>query len=102
MRINTLIFEYVCAVCWSPLVEDIDQHTAICARYGLDHVGYHRLSGVTWAREHSESERNEVIRLYQDIPPFSYMLGLAKAPQHISAEQLQRNRRALGRDDSGL
>lgn len=102
MKLNTLIFEYVCAVCWSPLIEDIDKHSAVCARYGLDHAGYHRLTGVTWQRERGEYDRQEVIRNYQDVPPFSYMLGLAKAPHTVSVEQLQRNRRALGRDDSGL
>ncbi len=102
MRITTLIFEYVCAVCWSPLIEDIDQHTAICARYGLDHAGFHRKSGVEWARKHSDYERQEVIALYQDVTPFCYQLGLAKRPTKISAEQLAANRRALGRDDSGF
>ena len=102
MRMTTLIFDYVCATCWSPLVEDIDQHTAICARYGLDHAGYHRRSGVEWARSHSDAERNEVIRLYQDVKPFCYQLGLAKLPVKIDAAQFAANRRALGRDDSGL
>lgn len=102
MRLNTLIFEYVCAVCWSPLVEDIDQHNAICARYGTEHAGYHRKSGVEWAREHSEREWQEVVALYQDVKPFCYQLGLAKRPTKISAEQFAANRRALGRDDSGL
>lgn len=102
MRLNTLIFDYVCAVCWSPLIEDIDQHTAICAKYGIDHAGYHRRSGVEWARSHSDYERQEVISLYQDVKPFCYQLGLAKPPAKISVEQLQRNRRALGRDDSGF
>lgn len=102
MKLNTLIFDYVCSVCWSPLVEDIDKHTAICARYGIQHAGYHRRSGVEWQREHGEYSRREVIANYQDIPPFSYMLGLATPPHHVGLEQLQRNRRALGRDDSGL
>lgn len=102
MKVTTLIFNYVCAVCWSPLIEDIDKHTAICARYGLEHIGYHRMTGVTRQRERGEYDRNEVIANYQDIPPYSYMLGLAKPPHHVGLEQLQRNRRALGRDDSGL
>lgn len=102
MKVTTLIFNYVCAVCWSPLIEDIDKHTAICARYGLDHAGYHRLTGVTRQRERGEYDKQEVIANYQDLPPYSYMLGLAKQPQKISSDQLQRNRRALGRDDSGL
>lgn len=102
MKTTTLIFDYVCAVCWSPLIDDIDQHSAICARYGLDHAGYHRKSGVEWARKHSDSDRQEVIRLYQDVKPFCYQLGLAKPPCQISAEQFKANRRALGRDDSGF
>lgn len=100
MRMTTLIFDYRCAVCWSALIERDGQ--AICARYPDEHRGYHRLSGITWAREHSDLDRREVIRLYQDVPPFSYLLGLAKRPEQISAESLQRNRRALCRDDSGL
>lgn len=102
MRVVTLIFDYVCATCWSPLVER-DGH-AVCARYGSDHAGYHRLSGVRWQRDHSEADRNEVIRLYQDLPPFSYMLGLATPPKSGTELQgaLERNKRALGRDDSGL
>jgi hypothetical protein len=102
MKVTTLIFNYVCAVCWSPLIEDIDKHTAICARYGLDHAGYHRLTGVTRQRERGAYDKQEVINNYQDLPPYSYMLGLAKQQTTISADQLQRNRRALGRDDSGL
>jgi hypothetical protein len=100
MKITTLIFNYVCAVCWSPLIERDSK--VICARYASDHAGYHRLSGVTWQREHSDLDRNEVIRLYQDLPPYSYMLGLATPPTRVSAEKFNRNKRALGRDDSGL
>ncbi len=102
MRMTTLIFDYVCSVCWSPLVEDIDQHTAICAHYGLLHAGYHRRSGVEWARSHSEANLSEFIRLYQDVKPFCYQLGLAARPEKISAEKFNQNRRALGRDDSGF
>lgn len=106
MKVTTLIFNYVCAVCWSPLIEDIDQHTAICARYGIDHAGYHRLTSVTRQRERGEYELREVERNYQDTPPYSYMLGLAKPIVKLTDEELteriQRNRRALGRDDSGL
>lgn len=102
MRLNTLIFDYVCAVCWSQLIEDIDQHTAICSKYGSEHSGYHRRSGVEWARSHSEYDKQEVTRLYQDIVPFCHQLGLAKHPSGISAEKFSANKRALGRDDSGL
>ncbi len=100
MRITTLIFDYRCAVCWSPLIER--DGAAICARYGDEHRGYHRLSGINWRREHSEYEKREVMRLYQDVPPFSYMLGFAQPPHPVSFEKLQQNRRALGRDDSGF
>lgn len=100
MRMTTLIFEYRCAVCWSALIERDGQ--AVCARYPDEHRGYHRLSGITWAREHSDTDRREVIRLYQDVPPFSYLLGLAQRPCHVTSKKLQQNRRALGRDDLGL
>jgi len=102
MKTSTLIFDYVCAVCWGQLIEDIDQHSAVCARYGMEHAGYHRRSGVDWQRGHSDHDRNEVIRLYQDIKPFCYQLRLVKRPTTISAAQLAANKRALGRDDSGL
>ena len=102
MKTSTLIFDYVCAVCWGQLIEDIDQHSAICARYGMDHAGYHRRSGVDWQRGHSGYDLQEVIRLYQDVKPFNYMLGLAKTPIKITAYQLNLNRCALGRDDTGL
>lgn len=102
MRLTTLIFEYVCSVCWSPLVEDIDNRTAVCARYGLEHAGYHRVSGVEWQRQHSGYDYQEVARLYQDITPINYLLGLAKRPTKISATQFAANKRALGRDDTGL
>ena len=75
MKTSTLIFDYVCAVCWGQLIEDIDQHSAICARYGMDHAGYHRRSGVDWQRGHSGYDLQEVIRLYQDVKPFNYMLA---------------------------
>jgi hypothetical protein len=102
MRMTTIIFDYVCSVCWSQLIEDIDQHTAICARYGLLHAGYHRRSGVEWQRSHSDQDRQEVIRIYQDIKPFCYQLGLAKRPSIVTTAQLAANKRTLGRDDSGL
>lgn len=72
-----------------------------CYRYP-DHAGYHRLSGIEWQKAHSEQDLHEVMRLYQDLPPFSYQLGLAKPPCKISTEQFNRNKRALGRDDTGL
>lgn len=100
MRITTLIFEYRCSVCWGILTERDGK--AICARYGTDHAGYHRISGIDWQRNHSDYDRQEVIRLYQDIAPFNYLLGLAKRPTAISAEQFAINKRQLGRDDSGL
>lgn len=102
MRISSLIFDYVCSVCWSQLIEDVDQHTAICSRYGIEHAGYHRRSGAEWQRQHSDYNRQEVIALYQDVPPFNYQLGLAKRPQHVRSDQLTINKRLLGRDDSGL
>lgn len=106
MRVSTIIFDYVCAVCWGQLIEDIDHHTAVCARYGIEHAGYHRRTGVNAQRERSDYDLREVERNYQDVPPYSYMLGLAKLPQAMTREQakatLQYNRRALGRDDSGL
>ena len=102
MRLSTLIFDYVCAVCWSPLVEDVDQHTAICAKYGVEHAGFHRLSGVMWQRDHSGMDYQEVARIYQDLTPINYLLGLAKRPTKITAAQFAANKRALGRDDSGL
>lgn len=100
MRIITLIFEYRCATCWGALIER--DGAVVCARYGNEHVGFHRLSGIEWQRSHSDYDRQEVIRLYQDLPPYSYMLGLAKPPCKMTPEQFQRNRRALGRDDTGL
>lgn len=102
MRVSTLIFDYVCSVCWGQLIEDIDHSTAVCARYGIEHAGYHRRSGVDWAREHSDALRREVIALYIDRPPYNYLLGLARRPAPIDADTLTRNRRALGRDDTGL
>lgn len=102
MKASTLIFDYVCAVCWGQLIEDIDQHSAVCARYGVEHAGYHRRSGVDWQRGHSDHDRQEVIALYQDITPINYLLGLAKRPTSITQQQLAANRRALGRDDTGL
>jgi hypothetical protein len=99
MRAVTLIFEYRCAVCWGMLTEREDRIE--CYRYP-EHKGYHRLSGIEWQRSRSEYDLHEVARLYQDMPPWSYMLGLAKPPTKISADQFNRNKRALGRDDSGL
>lgn len=101
MRITTLIFEYRCAVCWGMLTERDGK--AICARYGVEHAGFHRISGIDWQRNHSDYDRQEVIRLYQDIKPFCYMLGLANRPtETISREQLARNNRILHGDDLGL
>jgi|WetSurMetagenome_2_1015567.scaffolds.fasta_scaffold126227_5 hypothetical protein len=99
MRAVTLIFEYRCAVCWGMLTERDDRIE--CFNYP-EHKGYHRLSGIEWRRAHSESDLHEVARLYQDLPQWSYALGLANPPKKISAEQFVRNKRALGRDDSGL
>jgi len=99
MRTVTLIFEYRCAVCWGMLTEREDRIE--CYHYP-EHKGYHRLSGIEWQKAHSEQDLHEVMRTYQDLPPFSYMLGLAKTPRKISAEQFRRNKIALGRDDTGL
>ncbi|HEY4720536.1 MAG TPA: hypothetical protein VII92_01715 [Anaerolineae bacterium] len=99
MRAVTLIFEYRCAVCWGVLTEH--DGNIECYRY-TEHKGYHRLSGIEWQRAHSEQELSEVVRLYQDLPPWSYILGLAKPPDKIGVEQLKRNKLALGRDDSWL
>ena len=102
MKPSTLIFDYVCAVCWGQLIEDIDQHSAVCSKYGMEHAGYHRRSGIEWQRASSGQALQEVSRLYQDLPPYNYMLGLAKPPTKISAAKLQRNNRILHGDDTGL
>lgn len=99
MKASTLIFEYRCAVCWGMLTERDDRIE--CYRYP-EHKGYHRLSGIEWQKSHSDYSLQEVKMIYQDLTPFNYQLGLAKRPVVISAEQFNRNRRALGRDDSGL
>lgn len=102
MHAVTLIFDYRCAVCWGMLTE---LNGAIeCYAYGLEHAGYHRLSGIEWQKAHSEQDLHEVARLYQELKPWCYVLGLAKPPQHGAELQAQfeRNKRALGRYDSGL
>jgi len=101
MRTVTLIFEYRCAVCWGMLTERDDQIE--CFHYP-EHKGYHRLSGIEWQKAHSEQDLHEVARIYQELKPWCYLIGLATPPQHGAQlqAQLNRNRRALGRDDSGL
>ena len=106
MKPSTLIFDYVCAVCWGQLIEDIDQHSAVCAKYGMEHAGYHRRSGIEWQRANSDMALREVERLYQEVEPFNYMLGLAKpkikrTPEQMKAE-LKRNNRILHGDGTGL
>lgn len=100
MRITTLIFDYRCSVCWGMLTERDGQ--AVCAKYGTEHAGYHRVSGIDWQRAHSDQDWREVARLYQDTAPINYLLGLAKRPTKITPEQFAANKRALGRDDTGL
>ena len=102
MRITTLIFDYRCAVCWSALIERDDR--VVCARYGTDHAGYHRLSGIEWQRAHSDHDKREVIALYREVEPFCYQLGLAEPRKTGSDLQaaFDRNRRALRGDDAGL
>jgi len=102
MRITTLIFDYRCSVCWSMLTEQ--NGAVVCAKYGTEHAGFHRISGIDWQRSHSEYNRLEVINLYIDIKPFCYQLGLATPPKSGAELQaaFERNRRAMRGNDEGF
>lgn len=108
MRVTTLIFDYVCSVCWGQLIEreGADGKMQVqCAVYGPLHAGFNRRDTAEWNRQHSDHDLNEFIRLYQDTE-FAYELKLKSRPVERTPEQwakvLQDNKKKLGRDSGGI
>lgn len=91
-----LRWNYVCAICWSPLTTVNGK--PVCMRYPVEHeyAGYHLSDTAKKARARSERDYSEVFRLYYDTP-WAFDLGLRK---RLTPEQLERGRKALRRSDS--
>ena len=99
--ITTLIFDYVCSVCWSNLKQDGENGPVICAN-DAEHQGFVTCWYAYTKREQSGYSLIEVKQNYMDSE-WGVLLGLA-APQTNGnlQEKLQANKRKLGRDPGDL
>ena len=99
--ITTLIFEYVCSVCWSNLAQAGEDGSVICAN-NPEHQGFVTKWYADKKREQSEFSLVEVKQHYMDSE-WGVLLGLAAPRTNVNLqERLQANKRKLGRDPGDL
>jgi len=101
MRPDQLLNHYACAVCYGLLIRD-SENRIVCSKYRAEHQGYVSQWFVSHYRDRSGLMYAEAKRIYSRTK-YAEALGLCRAPEGAELEAaLNRNKCALGRDDTGI